>query len=62
MSTLDTAITEATTVAGTMAMGAVTVAIMVAGLTQPMGTGIADLIWRGMGTGIADLIGDGDDG
>src|SRR5262249_38638400 len=41
---------------------AVTVATTVAGLTQPTGTGIADLIWPGMGTGIADLIGDGDDG
>ena len=69
MTTVDTAITAA----GTMTTGPVTVAIML-GLTQPMGmgiadviwrdmgTGIADLIWRDMGTGIADLIGDGNDG
>jgi len=55
ITTLGTVITVATT-------AAVTVATTVAGLTQPTGTGIADLIWPGMGTGIADLIGDGDDG
>ncbi len=55
ITTLDTSITVATTVA-------VTQATTVAALTQPTGTGIADLIWPGMGTGIADLIGDGDVG
>jgi hypothetical protein len=63
ITTLDTAITVATTAAGTVATTvAVTQATTVAGLTQPTGTGIADLIWPGMGTGIADLIGDGDVG